>query len=374
MRHILSVAWVGHGDFGDEAMAFALRTALSDRKLPAPAYYRVGTEPKYQAENENVLVSFHPDSRRSRFRKFVDRIKLRPIDTVIIGGGSIFHSESSIAWKHDVVKRVKNRHGDRAAIACIGVSVGPFAGKRAEELFTELAADVDLWIMRDSRSASAARSLGVPAEKIITAVDLSFLLPEAKESSFPLHQQENTNGSVGISFVSLRGESEKRFEYFKSIVDRIIREANGRRVKLFNLYTGTAYADTELNKRLTRESVAPESVDIHTFDGDIFRTAMEISKCSGFLSMRLHGSIFSYLSRVPFVSLGYDPKCRQFCDTVGYPENYALEIDDAPDASAVSTTLFDAMNDKDLFADTDRSAAGLSRLLGGLDRFAELTR
>ena len=57
--------------------------------------------------------------------------------------------------------------------------------------------------------------------------------------------------------------------------------------------------------------------------------------------MRLHGAIFAYRCGVPFVSLGYDPKNRHFCESVGYPAERVYDVDDEPSPAELAGRLLD---------------------------------
>lgn len=376
-RKILSIAWVGHGDFGDEAMAFALRRALLSRKLPQPTYYQSDDLPRFRSPDEEVSPVVHPHDRPDRLRRLLDQVQLRRFDTVLIGGGSLFHSEESVAWKHNIVRAVRRKYGPRALVACIGVSAGPFRHVAAETKFKVFAKDVDCWVLRDTRSAEIVRSAKISSSDVFAAVDLSFLLPDIWGRDFPRHGDQVVNGPIGLSFVKRADDrsfrQEGRFRYYLDVLNSVLAGSRGRDIVLFNLYTGVAYADIKMNECLARKCVEPSRVRVHTFGGDVSATVREISRCSAMLSMRLHGAVFAYLTGVPFVSLGYDPKNRQFCATAKYPDRFVFDVADRPSADELATAVMQAAADGPaVFSDTLPISEGAQQINAGLDRISTL--
>lgn len=371
-RSLLNIAWLGQGDFGDEAMAYALRSSLRSRLVSPPSYYQKGVAPAYRGVDDiSPPTSLHSFKTPERLRRLIDPFLLRNIDTVFIGGGSLFHSENSIRWKHKIVQHIRKKFGSRALVALLGVSVGPFASQDAEQGFRALLHDVDLCMTRDSRSAEIIRTHGFGGE-LHDAVDLSFLLPQYFDGLFPRTacHHDSQKCVSGLMFVHRRGdaqfETDGNFERYLSVINLLLDK--GQKVKLFTLYTGDSYCDRELNEALREKAKDPDRVSIHEFNGDILRTTQAIAHCNSILSMRLHGIIFSYLTGVPFVSLGYDPKNQNFCDTVGYSKEYVFEIANKPTPQILVERLEDVrmFGDK-CFDGTLLVADGARKLNSALD-------
>jgi polysaccharide pyruvyl transferase WcaK-like protein len=65
-----------------------------------------------------------------------------------------------------------------------------------------------------------------------------------------------------------------------------------------------------------------------------------MARCEAIVSMRLHGIIFAYLLGIPFISLEYDQKNRNFCESIGYPKELVLKFD----LEKKSDQIYDALN------------------------------
>lgn len=319
-KKVLSIAWIGQGDFGDEVMAYVLRTYLSRAGLRDIVYYHHGKFPTYVGKIDMSIHTMYPFQLPSRIKNFFDVYRLRKIDVMLMGGGSIFHSYNSIAWKYSLYKKIKE-HNPRAFVAGIGVSLGPFDSKDSQLLCGEFIQSMDILVTRDAYSAEIAAQISPASSSVVASCDTSFLLPNICQEKFTNRIQQKDD-LVGMMFVKIKStddsfETKKHFEKYLAIINSTLQK--GKRVKLFTLYVGDAYDDMELNKKLQAECERPEQVSVYEFTGDIFAMIDEIRQCSTILSMRLHGVIFAYMLGIPFVSLEYNRKNRNFCETVHYP-------------------------------------------------------
>jgi polysaccharide pyruvyl transferase WcaK-like protein len=52
----------------------------------------------------------------------------------------------------------------------------------------------------------------------------------------------------------------------------------------------------------------------------------QLSTYKAILSMRLHGSILGYLANTPVLSINYHNKCKGWCDEIGLPEDYQIDL------------------------------------------------
>ena len=44
--------------------------------------------------------------------------------------------------------------------------------------------------------------------------------------------------------------------------------------------------------------------------------------------MRLHASVFGFLTETPVISLNYHAKCKEWCDQTGMPESHIFDASD----------------------------------------------
>lgn len=326
---VLNIGWIGQGDFGDEVMAYAMRRYLRERGIGDITYYQQGKFADYIGDPDIEVAKLHSFDVRPKVRRLLDLIKLRKFNTLLVGGGSLFHSENSIEWKHEVVKRMKKNCGKDLVVGLVGVGVGPFRSDEAKQKCSSLFSDVDMLITRDMVSADISSEIA-PELDIRSSCDTSFLLPLISKDKMGLPKgKEKDQNRVGLLFIHKKSDDEifqegKHEEKFQKIVDDLL--SREKKVKLFTFYVGDSYLDIALNERLKRNSINPEKVEIYEYTGDIFETIQEMNTCSQIVSMRLHGIILSYMLGIPFVSLSYDPKNENFCRTVNYPLEYAFDF------------------------------------------------
>jgi len=320
-RKILFIAWFGQGDFGDEAMAYALRSYLARCNVKKVKYYQAGRFPKYIGKNDIEFNSLHSFNINSWTKKIVDYIFFRSFDTVLIGGGSVLHSCHSISWKLKLVKTIAKFSGEKFFSGCVGVSIDNFKSPEIKKLCSEFLDTIDLSIFRDSSSYELAKNIS-SNKRLYSSLDTSLLLHNACLREKDKVTKEE--GLVGIILVKNKSElrvfeKKKHFEVYLKIVNELL--AQGKKITLFTFYIGDDCLDGDLNIELKNKCDMPQKVSIYVFNGDIFSVVREMSKCENIISMRLHGIIFAYILGVPFLSLGYNEKNNNFCKTINYPRN-----------------------------------------------------
>ncbi len=55
--------------------------------------------------------------------------------------------------------------------------------------------------------------------------------------------------------------------------------------------------------------------------------------------MRLHGIVFAYMLGIPFLSIAYDPKNQNFCESIGYPNYMSFDFYALTDVKPVIESL-----------------------------------
>ncbi|MBF0369960.1 MAG: polysaccharide pyruvyl transferase family protein [Magnetococcales bacterium] len=324
---------MGHGNFGDEAMALALRLYLKRRlNHTRLSYYDVGEIPLFQQPDDLAFDALHRVATPRKIKQLLDRLYLDRFGTILLGGGGILHSENSISWKLKIIDRLKRRHPTRPTGA-VSMTLGPFKTDGARKLCQKLLQRLDFFHCRDQPSAALAQSLN-PQLEIFSSFDISLTLPTLCPEKWPASHTKSEAGPVGLflfKHAAREGISSQNPLEKKQL--RLVNEilARGRKVQLFTIYLGQGCLDASLNHFLKAQSADPEGVSIHTFDGDIFRTIQAMQRCEAVVSMRYHGAVFAHLLGIPYLSLAYTPKNSWFIRTMGYPEEMDLAFHN-PDA------------------------------------------
>jgi polysaccharide pyruvyl transferase WcaK-like protein len=352
---ILVMSWVGQGDFGDEVMAFVLRKFLKMHGADEITYYHLGQYPIHKDIDDLKISSLYSFDTKGLIKSILNLWHLRRFNISISGGGSILHSINSIKWRLDVINKLsKNKNFNFAA--AVGVSIGPFNNNCEEHVCSDFLKGNKLVILRDNYSAKLANKLCNSSE-IFASLDTSVLLPKicSKQWNEILARPRDQN-TVGVMLIQKKGEevifkANHHLEKYLQIIDNLT--AKGKKIILFNLYIGSQYPDIKLNEILKRQAAQPDQIEIHSFSGDIFTTTEQINRCGYIVSMRLHGIIFSYLLRIPFLSLSYNRKNNDFCESIGYPTSYSFDFYAQNDMKRILTALDDLLeNGSDPFSTT----------------------
>ncbi len=363
-RKILNIAWMAHGDFGDEVMGFVLRSYLKKYGCSSITYYQKGYADRYVGKDDIEMSFIHPHGRIRILRNIIDRLKLRAFNAVIVGGGSILHSAKSIQWKQEIVKRVC-KGNKNFFVGLLGVSLGPFKGREDKRVCADFLNITHVNIFRDDYSAKLAKDISNNSNNH-ASLDSSLLLPKLFPQEFSPQNFKKDSNVVGIMFVRNNTHldefnKEHRLERFVDIVNHITKQ--GKVVKLISLYTGSAYSDNELIREIEKSVDMPKLVYSHIFSGDIFETMREIGECGDVISMRLHGIIFAYLLQIPFLSLEYDPKNSNFCQTVQYSTKMCLQSKDLLAEDRVESLISNLFDQGDVYIKEAMSVTEAAKLV-----------
>ena len=339
INKILNVAWIGQGDFGDEAMAYALRKYLQSKGVESITYYHHGQYPSYQGENDLAIKKLHTFNVRGFKKKIIDYIKLRSFSSLIIGGGSILHSFNSIKWKLNLIKKMERFTHHKIHSAVVGVSLGPFKNSSDEKVCQDFLDHIGLAIFRDDYSYQLAKKL-TQNKNLFSSLDTSVYLANQFPGDFA--NPNRPEDTVGLMFVLNKNkqeffDKEKHFDKYLKVLNHLLDK--NQKVILFTFYLGHDYSDIKLNHKLKKFCQNPDNVELFSFDGDIFATIKKMKQCGYIISMRLHGIIFAYLLRIPFISLAYDRKNDNFCRSVNYPSQMSFSSDHLNDIQPLINSI-----------------------------------
>lgn len=339
INKILNVAWIGQGDFGDEAMAYALRKYLQSKEVESITYYHHGKYPSYKGENDLAIKKLHTFNVCGFKKKIIDYIKLRSFSSLIIGGGSILHSFNSIKWKLNLIKKMERLTHHKIRSAAVGVSINPFKNSSDEKMCQDFLNHIDLAIFRDDYSYQLAKKL-TQNKNLFSSLDTSVYLADQFPGDFA--NPNRPEDTVGLMFVLNKNkqeffDKEKHFDKYLKVLNHLLDK--NKKVILFTFYLGHDYPDVKLNYKLKKFCQNPDNVELSSFDGDIFATIKKMKQCGHIISMRLHGIIFAYLLQIPFVSLAYDRKNDNFCRSINYPSQMSFSSDHLNDIQPLINSI-----------------------------------
>ncbi|MDC8099702.1 polysaccharide pyruvyl transferase family protein [Chryseobacterium rhizosphaerae] len=265
-------------------------------------------------------------------------------DVFVSAGGSTFHSALKKTDLRTYAK-LKKSLGCKGKTGAIGISLGPFVNKGAEEDTKEYLKTLDFLALRDDKSYEQALSYNLPYQPV-RAFDLAALLPEIY--NFDQHTREISEDLpiVGISVCNyesyINGDISKeltRNEFILNLIQQL-RKHNNIMFRFF-VFNGNSVMGDE---KLTQEMIGNLNKDgklkyeIVPYQPKVQDTFDRIAECSVVISTRLHASIFACYSNTPFFLLEYHRKCTDFLNDVGQAQNYRL-LDGNVDAELIVTEI-----------------------------------
>lgn len=307
MKKVIRVAWLGHSNFGDDLMSYVVDKWLVDRFGTVENLVMCEGIVKNVGSHRSIYpVSWLP----KRVNKLFALQQVKNSELVVIGGGSILHSEQSIRWKQEVVDNASQRG---IPVVGINLSVGPLKTDLAESMCVDFLNSLDALSLRDKASCDWAEEHDL-SSKYFASTDLAGAYIEQVNSRL----WQKKNDVVGVSFV--RTGSSQLLERNKNILANLAKRYN--RVKLFSFCTSPTLGDQNMNYELAKVAENIEVVDYQETIG----FTQELSECGFFVGERLHSIILSYLLDIPFITLSYHKKCSDFMKLIGYEESL-LEYD-----------------------------------------------
>lgn len=251
---------------------------------------------------------------RNYWHSFVSRC-------VVWGGGSVLHSYQDISIKRHMIKL----SGKGVAV---GVSVGPFESDDAKNECAKWLNECSFVGVRDKESFNLAMSIA-PNANVRLTFDLApgLLLNDGISLSGEVArkgvclclcpvEELNLNGSTGCD------ERVKELAaILVSMYDNI-----GEPITLLDFNGHEILGDSLVHRDLLR--ILPERVIVNhvKYQPDPIKVINMMSSYRVVISMRLHASIFSFLSRTPVISINYHKKCEGWCDQVGVPKDYQIPL------------------------------------------------
>jgi polysaccharide pyruvyl transferase WcaK-like protein len=243
----------------------------------------------------------------------------------VLAGGSLLASEAALLklendfyWQQAGKKRF-----------AIGVSVGPFQSVRHEQKTIDYLNQMSYVGFRDNFSYDWAtfNNIRIPFDR---AFDLAVLLPKAIETPSIYLSSEKVLGISLLAFNSAKKQADlardlQFVEDFARITHTITKE-NNFKIKLFSICCHPEHQDDLMCQKFKASLPSDAPVEIYKHNGDAYQTLVAMKSCSHFASMRLHGSIFTYINQQPLLLLSYHPKCTSFAQTIGLDSQFCLDV------------------------------------------------
>jgi polysaccharide pyruvyl transferase WcaK-like protein len=304
---VVHIAWLGHKNFGDDVMAEALRRFMSE--MYGDVKYYVVCEGS--VEKKQGVSPFYPLRRKYIFLGYIfEYFILRKTDVLILGGGSVLHSENSITWKKRLVEKYREVSKKKTRVFGISLGLGPFKTERAKKKCRELLNSLDVASFRDKPSflfAKKCMKKGVALHSFdVSATYCDMFGVKQRESVSEIH-------TIGVVLKKGSGSHSLRQKH-KELIIKLSKKYDY--VRVFAFCTSEKFGEGEYIKQILYE-LSLSNVLFIPYLGDCFQFLQSLRSCDFIISVRLHGLIISYLLNIPFYALSYHKKCDDFLSEVG---------------------------------------------------------
>ena len=317
------VGYYGMRNSGDDALMYA--TAWAAKNLLGCNNTKVGLYGDYTREthsDKNLALKFtqqFPGQNRLLHYKTAIQSK-----RIIFGGGSVLHSETDINLK----RQLMSLSNPKQSLA-VGVGIGPFNSVAAEKSCAKFLNECGYVGVRDNLSLTIAQSIA-PKANVQKTFDLAPLLL----CSNKYKQQNKERKGIALTLCSVAinamGKTddiaeEKRVEQFAQLITKLY-EKTGEPITLIEFNGHSTLGDWKINNNIVSRLSNRVPVTIKKYVPNPIVLLENLSTYKAILSMRLHGSILGYLANTPVLSVNYHSKCKGWCDEIGLPENYQIDL------------------------------------------------
>jgi polysaccharide pyruvyl transferase WcaK-like protein len=317
------VGYYGMQNSGDDALMYA--TAWAAKNMLGCENTIVGLYGDYTQETHcehKLLLKFNQQfSGQNRLLHYKTAMQSKRI---IFGGGSVLHSETDINLKRQLMSLANPEKS-----LAVGVGLGPFNSVAAEKSCTKFLNECGYVGVRDNQSLSIAQALA-PRANVHKTFDLAPLLLYSNKVKPRLHERKGialTLCSVAIDALGKtdNAEENKRCEQFATLITTLY-EKTGEPITLIEFNGHSTLGDWHINNNIIARLSNKVAVTIKKYDPNPIALLENLSNYKAILSMRLHGSILGYLANTPVLSINYHSKCKGWCDEIGFPENYQIDL------------------------------------------------
>jgi polysaccharide pyruvyl transferase WcaK-like protein len=317
------VGYYGMRNSGDDALMFA--TAWAAKNILGCKNTKVGLYGDYtretQSDNQLSLKFNQQFPGQNRLLHYKTAIQSKRI---IFGGGSVLHSETDINLKRQLMSLANQKKS-----LAVGVGIGPFNSVAAEKACAKFLNECGYVGVRDNASLAIAQSIA-PHANVHKTFDLAPLLLCSNQYKPTVNERQGialTLCSVAIDAIGKTDttKEEKRVEQFVQLITKLYAQT-GEPITLIEFNGHKVLGDWKINNNIIARLDKNIQVTIKKYDPNPIALLNNLSGYKAILSMRLHGAILGYLANTPVLSINYHSKCKGWCEEVGMPEDYQIDL------------------------------------------------
>jgi len=327
------VGYYGMKNSGDDALMYA--TAWAAKHLIGCDNSKVGLYGDHMRETQSghtLALKFNqqfPGQNRLLHYKTALQSK-----RIIFGGGSVLHSETDINLKRQLMSLSSHK-----SCLAVGVGIGPFTSILAEKSCAKFLNECGYIGVRDNESFEIAHSIA-PKANVKKTFDLAPLL--LCSSRYKTHNIERKGIALALCSVATNamGQTdkvmeEKRYEQFVQLITQLYKKT-GEPITLIEFNGHSLLGDWKINNIIVARLSNNIPVTIKAYEPNPITLLKNLSAYKVILSMRLHGSILGYLANTPVLSINYHSKCKGWCEEIGMPKDYQINLSNLNDESIVN--------------------------------------
>ena len=318
MKNTFLVGYYGMQNTGDDALMNvsawgAQRFLHTDVTINTPHPVQL-----YSGEKKpSVLVEKQSFPAQNRLRQYSTAMES---DGIIFGGGSVLHNSRDINLKRHLMALSNGRKH-----LALGIGIGPFTDVNAEKACRKFLNECHFVGVRDKASLEIAEAIA-PNANVELSFDLAPLMLQTE--NFELASLERKGIAICLCPKErLLGdiEAEKnRLEKIAASLD-LIQGLTGEMIYFVDFNGHQDLGDRAEHQEVASylsESTRYQMVD---YDANPYRVLQRMASYKLAISMRLHASVFGFLTETPVISLNYHSKCNAWCHQTGMPIAHILD-------------------------------------------------
>ncbi len=318
------VGYYGMSNSGDDALMYA--TAWAAKHLTGFNNTKVGLYGDYTRETKcdhKLALKFNqmfPGQNRLLHYKTALQS-----ERIIFGGGSVLHSETDINLK----RQLMSLSSPKKSLA-VGVGIGPFNSIAAEKSCAKFLNECGYIGVRDNESLAIAQSIA-PRANVKKTFDLAPLLLLNSKRYQPQNKERK---GIALTLCSVatnsmgetdKASEERRFVQFAELITNLYVKT-GEPITLIEFNGHSILGDWKINNNIFSKLNKNIPINIKKYDPNPIALLENLASYKAILSMRLHGSILGYLANTPVLSINYHSKCKGWCDEIGMPKEYQINL------------------------------------------------